>query len=464
MSRAQGSGAAALVPLLLAFLREPARERPRYTTGREAIEGGDHVMRFAQGRFPPQVIAKTTPAERIELREAALAFIRQVCLWDNATHYQVLCVRRAARREEVKENYHLLMGLIHPDRRDAESVAWPQDAPQRVNHAYATLMDEEKRREYDATLERMRASHFPFAGIDAPVRVPPRSRWGRGIAAVGLALAVVAVALLAMQMPQDDEERESRLLGRWGAARSAESPDASRAPRFIRQPSPSIANGAQLAAKPPVELPVLAPLLRAFLARPVPQEDRRLAITAPATAPIDAAPAQRAADVLAAQAASEPPTAPLPAPAPAARTELVQAALPTPGAAPQRTEPPAGPHLSSRDIESLVVRLIDSYETGRVDDLMALVDSGEGGFWSTTLMRNSYSQFFRATRERRLRVSSLDWQSSGESAKAHGEAHLHAEYTDERGTFEGPVSLDLEIALRDGRPRIVRLRLFPNAS
>src|SRR5689334_17512435 len=131
MSRAQGSGAAALVPLLLAFLREPARERPRYTTGREAIQGGDHVMRFAQGRFGPHVIAKTTPAERIELREAALAFIRQVCLWDNATHYQVLCVRPGARREEVKENYHLLMGLIHPDRRDAESLAWPQDAPQR---------------------------------------------------------------------------------------------------------------------------------------------------------------------------------------------------------------------------------------------------------------------------------------------------------------------------------------------
>ena len=118
MSRAQGSGAAALVPLLLAFLREPARERPRYTAGREAIEGGDHVMRFAQGRFPPHVVARTSPAERIELREAALAFIRQVCLWDNATHYQVLCLRPGARREEVKENYHLLMGLIHPDRRD----------------------------------------------------------------------------------------------------------------------------------------------------------------------------------------------------------------------------------------------------------------------------------------------------------------------------------------------------------
>lgn len=464
MSRAQGSGAAALVPLLLAFLREPARERPRYTTGREAIEGGDHVVRFAQGRFGPHVIAKTTPAERIELREAALAFIRQVCLWDNASHYQVLCVRPGARREEVKENYHLLMGLIHPDRRDADSVAWPQDAPQRVNHAYATLMDEEKRREYDATLERMRASHLPPAGIDASSHGRLRSRWGRASAAVGLALAVAAVAILAMQVPQDDDERESRLLGRWDAARSAESPDASRAPRFISQSSPTIASGAQLAAKPPVALPVLAPLLRAFLPGPVPHEDRRVAIAAPASAPVEAAPAQRAADVLSVQAASEPPAAALPAPGPAARTELAQAALPTPSAAPQRTEPPAGPHLSSRDIESLVVRLIDSYETGRVDDLMELVDSSERGFWSTTLMRNSYSQFFRATRERRLRVSSLDWQPSGEGAKAHGEAHLHAEYTDERGTFEGPVSLDLEIALRDGRPRIVRLRLFPNAS
>ena len=454
MSRAQGSGAAALVPLLLAFLREPARERPRYTTGREAIAGGDHVMRFAQGRFGPHVIAKTTPAERIELREAGLAFIRQVCLWDNATHYQVLCVRPGARREEVKENYHLLMGLIHPDRRDAESVAWPHDAPQRVNHAYATLMDDDKRREYDATLERMRATQLP-AGMPARPPTRGRARWGRAIAALALALGVVAVALLAMRMPEDDEERESRLLGRWDAARSADRGEASRSPRFLTG-APGAISPQALTAKAPVELPVLAPLLRALLPRPAAQEDRRFAIAAPAAAPaIEAPPPERASEVLSARAAGE---------ARAARTEVVQATLPAPVAAPQRPEAPAGPHLSSRDIESLVVRLIDSYELGRVDDLMALVDTNEWGFWSTTLARNSYSQFFRATRERRLRVSSLDWQSSGKTAKAHGEARLHAEYTDERGTFEGPVSLDLEIALRDGQPRIVRLKLYPNAS
>ncbi|HSS28653.1 MAG TPA: J domain-containing protein, partial [Usitatibacter sp.] len=262
MSRAQGSGAAALVPLLLAFLREPARERPRYTAGREAIEGGDHVMRFAQGRFPPQVVAKTSPAERIELREAALAFIRQVCLWDNATHYQVLCVRPGARREEVKENYHLLMGLLHPDRRDADSVAWPQDAPQRVNHAYATLVDEEKRREYDATLGQMQAAHFAPAGIEVPVRRRTRTRrWSRGIAAFAMALAVVAVALFAMEMPRDDDERESRLLGRWDASRSAGRPESS--PRFITGSSGALSGDAPLTAKRPMELPVLTPLLRA---------------------------------------------------------------------------------------------------------------------------------------------------------------------------------------------------------
>ncbi|HST00618.1 MAG TPA: J domain-containing protein [Usitatibacter sp.] len=448
MSRAQGSGAAALVPLLLAFLREPARERPRYTSGREAIEGGDHVMRFAQGRFPPHVVAKTSPAERLELREAALAFIRQVCLWDDATHYQVLCVRPGARREEVKENYHLLMGLIHPDRRDADSVAWPQDAPQRVNHAYATLMDEQKRREYDATLDRMHATHFPPAGIEAPVRMRARTRrWSRGLVVFAMALAVVAVALLAMEMPRDDDERESRLLGRWDASRSAGRPESS--PRFITGSSAALSGDTALTAKRPMELPVLAPLLRALLPRHEAHDDRRVALGSPPPAPEPPSepPApQRAADVLAAVPVAEPPS-------------------PTPVvAAPRADAAPMGPHLSSKDIESLVVRLIDSYETGRVDDLMALVDSSERGFWSTTLMRNSYSQFFRATRERHLRVASLDWRSSGKTAKAHGEAQLHAEYTDERGTFEGPVSLELEIALRDGQPRIVRLKLFPSAS
>src|SRR5262252_10028678 len=109
MARAQGSNAGALVAQLLAFLREPARERPRYTTGHEPIAGGGDVIRFAQGKFPPQVLARTTPAERLELREAAQAFIRQVCFWDSATHYQVLCAAPGADRATVKENYHLLI-------------------------------------------------------------------------------------------------------------------------------------------------------------------------------------------------------------------------------------------------------------------------------------------------------------------------------------------------------------------
>jgi len=464
MSRAQGSGAAALVPLLLAFLKEPARERPRYTSGRESLEGGDHLMRFAQGRFPPQVIARTTPAERIELREAALAFIRQVCLWDNATHYQVLCVRPGARREEIKENYHLLMALIHPDRHDADSVAWPQDGAQRANQAYAVLTDEEKRRDYDATLERLRHVHLPHpASAERAHRSGARGRWGRGVAAIALVLAVVAIALLAMEMPQGDEERESRLLGRWGVARSAGDGAAPRSPRFINSAPGALSADTSLAAKAPMDLPVLAPLLRVLSLPAAPHEDRRVAIAAPASAPIaDMAAAHPAAEVLSGAPAAGPISAAVPKPVAAPRTEIVEAA--PPAAAPRTEAPPASPRLTSRDIESMVVRLIDSYEAGRVDDLMALVDSSDWGFWSTNLARNSYAQFFHATRERRLRVSSLDWQASGKTARAHGEAQLHAEYTDERGTFEGPVSLELEIALRDGQPRIVRLKLFPNAS
>jgi len=452
MARAQGSGAAALVPLLLAFLREPARERPRYTVGREPIPGGDHVLRFAQGRFPPQVIAKTTPAERIELREAAQAFIRQVCLWDNATHYQVLCVAPDARRDAIKENYHLLMALIHPDRRDADSAAWPGDCAQRANLAWATLMDESSRREYDATLERARATHHapPLAGERREI-APPMP--GARIAAAAVAVSAITAAFVAFEaFFPDDDPRESALLGHWSASRSADAA-AARSPRFIAT-SPAEAQGREkLAAKAPFELPVLAPLWRA-ITRPEPvHEDGR---TQGSKAPPAIAP-------------PPPENAEPPSLAPPTRVaQVVEPAAPAKAAAepaaPAAPTPAAVAGIRPEDIEIVVVRLIDSYEAGDIERLMALVDPRIAGYAPALAMRQSYGDFFRATRGRKLRVSNLDWQDADHSARARGSALLQVEYADARGMVERPVDLEMDIALREGVPRIVRLKLFPNAS
>src|SRR5438045_1691869 len=121
--------AQAVAAKLLDFYREPARHRPRYLSGAETIEGA-WVIKFAQARFPHAVLRSHDLRERASLREAAIAFIRQVCLRDAANHFEILCVPAEARPDAIKENYHLLMALLHPDRQGAKS--WPADSAQRV--------------------------------------------------------------------------------------------------------------------------------------------------------------------------------------------------------------------------------------------------------------------------------------------------------------------------------------------
>src|SRR5437868_6266055 len=95
--------AAAVASKLLDFLREPARHRPRYVNGQETI-AGLWVFKFAQARFPHAILRAFDRNDRQRIREAALAFIRQVCLRDAATHYEVLGVQAVTRPEAIKEN------------------------------------------------------------------------------------------------------------------------------------------------------------------------------------------------------------------------------------------------------------------------------------------------------------------------------------------------------------------------
>jgi hypothetical protein len=462
MARDPGPGAGALVAQLLAFLREPARQRPRYTVGREAIAGGDHVIRFAQGKFPPQVLSRTTPAERLELREAAQAFIRQVCFWDGATHYQVLCAPQDARRAALKDNYHLLMALIHPDRRDADTAAWPRDCAQRVNRAYDTLGDDARRREYDASLERQRAAHI--ATSTGSIGVPPvrhRVHWPRRLAKAGLAFGVLVLALLGYEAVFSDHRHEI-LASLWTGSRSSEEVNSSRPPRYIHSPR---ADGTvqPIPEKAPFEVPVLTPLWRAITgSKPPPaHEDSRVEWSKSPPVAVPPPPADDTRSVIApAHVVAQAPAAPQSTPA-----DMPKAATPAPApAVPVSLAPAPIPGLPAQDIEVLVVRLIDSYEAGDIDRLMALVDARDRGFWSSNTMRQSFAEFFRSTRVRKLHVSNLDWRNADHEAHARGQAFLRAEYDDDRGVVERNVDLEMDIALREGQPRIVRLKLFPNAS
>src|SRR5258706_15215320 len=174
MREASEAGAAPVAAILLEFLKEPASLRPTFIHGQRPLPQGDHVLRFAQGRFPHGLLRDLAPAQRDEVRKAANTFIRQVCLRDGATHYQVLCLPEDAQAEVVKENYHLLMALIHPDRQDA--ARGPKGAAQRVNGAYEGLSDDTRRRAYDDAMARTAAPRPPPSQWEPPVRMTRGTR------------------------------------------------------------------------------------------------------------------------------------------------------------------------------------------------------------------------------------------------------------------------------------------------
>ena len=73
MREAPGNGPSSVASQLRAFLRDPAQWRPRLLRGKDPLPEGVHVLRFAQGRFPRNLLRDLTANERDEVRVAANA-------------------------------------------------------------------------------------------------------------------------------------------------------------------------------------------------------------------------------------------------------------------------------------------------------------------------------------------------------------------------------------------------------
>ena len=437
--------AAAVASKLLDFYREPARYRPRYLSGQETISG-QWVFKFAQARFPHAVLRAFDLDERRRLREAAQAFIRQVCFRDAASYFEMLGVQPATKLETIKGNYHLLMALIHPDRQEAQAASWPTGCAQRVNRAYAVLSDEHARRDYESSLQKIGngAAHVaqaPGRGEPSAARaMSPRRRRRSRVRAIMLVTAVMATVLLMQMYWVSDLPAEYRLLERsypvelsvrW--MRSVF--PSSEQPRFLTENawSPRSSDAADDAPAPRPQRPRNASTVKVVID----------------SASEPAAPSRTRTPIL------EPPAPLVPAIRVAADTAPALPAAPAQGA-PQT--------ITSSDIEALVARLVSSYESGDLESLMALVDRAEASSLRGEQMRQLYREFFRATRQRRLHLNTLAWRLGAASAQARGDAALSAEYFDQPTAVERRVDVEVDIALREGRPRITRLALYPNGS
>jgi len=464
MREAPGHGAASVASQLRSFLLDPAHWRPRFLRGKEPLPDGLLVLRFAQGRFPRALLRDLTAGERGELRAAALAFVRQVCFWDGATHYQMLCAEPQAPRDVIKELYQLMMALIHPDRHDAAFEAWPTGCSQRVNHAYAVLSDATQRREYDASLHRLAAaSTYPPHMLESSREGERRRGHRRDVTRVRLAkaavvlVAVVATLLILETWFADPSDGYSMLQGAFSTRRAKDVVASAEHPRYLGADG-ATAREAQADTRRAEGFSFFDPLWRAWEKDPAAEAPVvRVAPRPIAAANVDI-PAREAAKPQAAitPEAVEPRAVEPKAVEPPARARILNVAQ-----APVAPQAPVSA-VSAQDIEILVARLIGYYEAGETDKLMSLLDSTDASFWQTARTRQAYYDFFRSTRQRKLRVNNLAWQTAEKSAQAKGEATVLAEYFDPPGTLERRVEMEMDIAVRDGMPKITRLSLFPD--
>jgi hypothetical protein len=440
MIDAPGAGAASVATQLLAFYREPARFRPHYIHGDEPLPEGEVVLKFALGRFDRGWHRDLPQHDQQELTQAARAFVRQVCLWERATHYQVLCLDRRAGADEVKENYRLLMALMHPDRGDAE---WPADSAQRVNDAYAVLSDEKARRAYD---EGLRKAHAVPLGAAAGVQHHPKRRRRSFVRPFVAVVGGAAVLFLVQAWWVSDVPRHYTLLERAlpvGSTHWVRNVLPSELPRFLDSKPAISFDPIELLSpsKPPPRLAAVSVWTPATHAVATP-------VATPVVAPVvDARPAPMVASPLVPVARE--------APEPAAPLRLAQVASPAAVAAPARGGP------TTEEIETLVARLVGYYEAGDSDGLVGLFDPADMGFWKGMRTRSAYSDFFRSTKQRRLRMDRLNWQTTAQSAQARGQATLVADSAEGAQRIERKVDVEIDIAMRNGQARIARLALFP---
>ncbi|HYC36830.1 MAG TPA: DnaJ domain-containing protein [Usitatibacter sp.] len=453
------AGAALVAAQLLAFYKEPVRYRARLIHGHEPFTGGMHVFRFAQGRFPNSLLRDLSPPERERLRKAANFFIRQVCFWEGATHYQLLCLAPDARRDAIKEHYHGLMGLIHPDRQEPGGEQWPADAAQRVNLAHAVLCGDDSRAAYDAGLRKARADATARDGTSpAPEHARAVHRAPRGAFLVRLRKPVLIVGAASASLFFMQVWWAGQVPGEYGVLSSAtpfslssdwmrNAMSSSERPRFLRAEAPA----ATAAAISPAASIALTPLLQ-----PVFEASRA---TAPVAAPPPPPPSPAGARDRSGAAA----LAAVPgesAASPVAPRALAQAQpVPPRPSAPE----PTAEQINAFLMESLMAKLVTYYEAGDVDRLLALCDAGSIGVWEAVKLRHDFESFFRNTKARRLRLNRVSWETTGLSARARGKATLIAEHFDEPVRSERVVDIELDALLRDGQPRISRLSLYPHS-
>jgi hypothetical protein len=461
--------------VLLWYRRQPSRYSAEGRRRDGPKVNAEVVLRLALGR-PLEFAgsALNDPSKAHALRKAAVSYVRHMFFRPDATPYQTLGLEPGASYQAIKENFRLLMHLVHPDRQDGRD-RWPESCAAQANQAYSMLRDKDSRRTFEeeaqARAALARAIHRAAAAAEAsrmptvvwpttrrkgapPLPRPTLPEWLT--AGVGgyvrehpatTAFAVLIAGALSIVGATLWEGREDSLIR---VAREA--------------PVPATRVGSQAAAAPVAvaDAPAVAAPEPVPARRGNPDAETRivLASTAPGI-PIASAPEERVR-----------------APMPAATREPAPANPPIPAADPadSRGEPPGraeqvalvnAPAAStlapaSTEIEALFATFVDTYEHGRLDAFTALFDDDA----DTNLrrgraaIRGEYDELFRLSQWRRMQLTRINWRRVGDRAVARGEITVRIGWRDGR-EVEQRLNVDMELMRRDGRVVIARLSHQP---
>jgi len=148
-----------LVAFALQFFRKPEEEQGNVEAQVRAASG--ESMRFAMdlavGKVQLPVNIGTSllkGGDADELKSATRHFIKHAMLTNKADYYRRLGLVQGASVEEVLGHYKIMFRLFQPDQ-ETDQSQWNEVYTRRINEAYSTLRDPDKRRAYDDFLNAL---------------------------------------------------------------------------------------------------------------------------------------------------------------------------------------------------------------------------------------------------------------------------------------------------------------------
>ncbi len=495
-------------PHRFAQLRDPAHPLPAGVT--ELLAAGAQAL-------APEHIAGT--AARLgsnpqELQDALLFFIRQAMLEAGGDHYRTLGVPRDADTALIRQHYHYLIRLFHPDR-DQQDEGWDTPYATAVNDAWNVLRNPQKRAAYDAGLaqaaERVETAASVPAVAPAAVssRRAPRSHRARASGAghwkasgrLGLAvLACLALALawLTLRQPAQPALRvtaPAALASTEASGRAASAPDAATAgtrpapddaaargtdparQRADAAPESDAAIEARIRARmQQATLAVLGPERARASSRPVSETPKTEVVVAddeiaPEAMPPAAGPAPDAREPSAPEAPGEPAAVTVPVPVPR-QADVASAAI-----APADPQPPAGrarlatappvpqapealPALTDADRASVLRELAASYAAGDARRFAALFAEHAETTDATgrSAIEALYREFFARPESRQMRFKNMRWRADGpHRSRGEGKVELATRPLDGDDEARGVLKLRVEVEQSPRGPRITGL-------